>query len=255
MAAMFVAVGGCSDLSSDPPPIRHWGTAVIEGTTTAENTVAATARALFFDAATAAVTNSTAAAQTDACGTFGVDTSTVETVGKNQAGESLALKIGEQTIPMNWVPVSFWYASPTATPFTYTSGQSVALTVPGNGDVYPAGTVSVVLAEPLIVPSVTVQTNQPLDITWNGSSTTSSAVLLNLIYASPGSGYGNRQVICELKDDGAAVIPTSLLADFYTSPPVYRKLTLTRFRTNQVDIDSRTLLHINSSVSTTATLQ
>lgn len=251
-----VGLAACENLSSDPPPIRRWGSIGIEGTTSSATTVDASVMAIFFDAPQAAITNSTAAAANDACRLFGLDADTVDLEGTNQAGETLALTVGQQTIPMTWKPFFFRYESDEQTPFTYSSGQSATINIPGNGDVYPAGSISVQLAEPLIVPDVTMSATQPMTITWNATNSSSSAVLLNLLYASPGStGSANMLLSCELKDDGNLQIPQNLLTDFMASPTVHRKLVMTRFRTNQVDLDSRTLLHINSAVVTDVTLK
>ncbi len=243
-----VALSACSDLSSPPQELRRWGSVVVSATMNPDTTVGATVTAKFFNATLVAVTNSIEAAQTDACTIFGVDTTTSEVIGEKKAGDALTFAYGSETVELDWVPVQYRYDSPLTSPFSYVAGASGTITVPGSDD-YPGGTVSVLLAEPLTPGEVVVSHGQPLSLTWNGSSSGTSAILVNLLYAWPAtSNYANRMVACELKDDGTAVIPGGLLADFHESSTAFRKLTMTRFRTNYKELDDKTQLHINSSV-------
>lgn len=243
-----VALSACSDLSSKPQEMRRWGSVVVSGTMNPDSTVRATVTAKFFNATVVAVTNSVEAAQTDACTTFGIDTTTSEVIGEKKAGDVLTFAYGAESVELDWVPVQFRYDSPLAAPFSYAAGVTGTITVPGSDD-YPGGNVSVLLAEPLIPEEVVVTSGQPISLSWNGSSSGTSAILVNLLYAWPATtGYANRMVSCELKDDGSAVIPGGLLVDFHESSLAFRKLTMTRFRTNYKELDDKTQLHINSSV-------
>ena len=255
LIGITVAIAACENLDQPPQVLRRYGSVVVEGKNTSETTVSATAKAIFFESSTASVPSSLTA-QNDACTVSNVDTTTVEVLGQRNAGDAISLQVGAQTITMPWVPGGSRYDSPVGSPFVYTTGATAQVTVPGNGDQYPAGSVSVLLAEPILAPDVTVSLTQPMVITWNASTSQTSAVLLELRYANPSnSGYGNQQIICQLKDDGNMELPASSLATFLQSPQVYRSLRLTRFRTSEVDLDDRTLLHISSQTDTLVKLK
>ena len=255
LIGVTVAIAACENLDQPPQVLRRYGSVVIEGQNTSETTVSATAKAIFFESSIASVPSSITA-QNDQCTVTNVDTSAVEVLGQKNVGDALSLQVGAQTINMPWVPGGSRYDSPVGSPFVYTTGQTAQVTVPGNADVYPAGSVSVLLAEPILAPDVTVSLTQPMIINWNASTSQTSAVLLSLRYANPGNaGYGNQQIVCQLKDDGLMELPVSSLATFLQSPPIHRSLTLTRFRTNEVNLDDRTLLHISSQTDTLVKLK
>jgi hypothetical protein len=250
-----VAIAACENLDQPPQVVRRYGSIVIEGENASETTVRATAKAIFFESTIASVPSSITA-QNDQCTVTNVDTTEVEVLGQKDVGPALSLTVGSQTISMPWVPGGSRYDSPVATPFVYTTGQTAQVSVPGNADVYPAGSVSVLLAEPILAPDVTVSLTQPMVITWNASTSQTSAVLLSLRYANPGNaGYGNQQIVCQLKDDGLMELPASSLATFLQSPNIHRSLTLTRFRTSEVQLDDRTLLHISTQTDTLVKLK
>ena len=184
------------------------------------------------------------------------NTTTFEPAGQFKAGEKLTLKVGNEEYDMNWNNFSSRYDTNLESPFRYTSGTTAQVMVPGSDD-YPAGNVSVLLAEPLFAPPVnTGSGSQPITVTWNGSSDNTSAVLLALNYATSASvGFADFQIVCELSDDGQAAIASSFLTDFRNSPIAYRSLTLTRLRTNEVTLANNTLLHINSQIQINVPLQ
>lgn len=249
-------LSACSDLDSSPPVERRYGSLVIEGTNASQTEVSATAMAIFFTTTATTAVPSSSESQNDACIPTTVDTTAFEVIGSDRAGEELTLQIGAEPIPMEWHATGFRYQTPPTAPFTYTSGTSAQISVPGNGEVFPAGNVSVLLAEPIFAPDVTVSSTENMVVTWNASSNPTSAVLLSLRYADPANaGYGNMQIVCQLKDDGSMVIPLSGLTDVLASPPMHRSLTLSRYRTNEVNLDDVTLLHINSQVLTEVTLK
>ncbi len=252
LAATLFVLSACSDLSQPDQVQRRYGSIVVDGTVQSDTEVNAVATGIFFRSVTAAVPSSITS-QNDQCTVTLIDTTTVETFGVDKAGDALAMQVGTEAIELAYVPMNFRYDSPQ---FTYTAGTTAQLTVPGNGDIFPSSTVSVLLAEPLIAPPVTISSTQPLTVNWNAASGNTSAVIMSLRYASPGNaGYGNQQIVCQMKDDGQTVLPASSLTAFFNSPPMHRSLTLTRFRTNEVNVDDKTLLHINSQITVPVVLQ
>jgi hypothetical protein len=130
------------------------------------------------------------------------------------------------------------------------------VSIPGSAGAFPAQNISVKLAEPLLPQALTLpQPGLPLPVRWNATNDPTAAVIIQLKYADPtSSSFANRQVYCEVKDDGAFDIPANGLTSFLISPANLRSLTLTRWRTNEVLPDAKTVLHIVTSVDTVVAL-
>lgn len=248
------SLGACTNLTSTNPEPNRYGSVSVIGKNAAGGRVSATATAIFFEAYTAAVPASVLQ-QSDQCVYSAVDTTPTVTKGVKQAGAAVSLGVAGSSISMPFDAALFRYATPAATPISYGRGDVVQATVPGDPAVYPAASVSVKLAEPLIPGTITVPAGTtPMVFTWNTpeASDTTSAIILSLRYANPAtSTYGNEQIYCALKDDGVHQLPTSALAAFLASPNDKRSLILTRWRTREVSVDGRTILHIATSVDTT----
>ena len=133
------------------------------------------------------------------------------------------------------------------------AGDLAVATIPGAADAYPASTISVRLAEPIVPGAVTVPAaGVVLPVTWNAGGDSTAAVILSLRYANPSnSSYGNEQIYCTLKDDGRFEIPASALGPFLAAPNSTRSLRLTRWRTREALLDAKTILHIASAVDST----
>jgi hypothetical protein len=176
-----------------------------------------------------------------------------------KAGASVTLSVGSGTVNMPYDDVLFRYASSELTPFTYTSGDNVQATIPGDAATFPAASIGVKLAEPLIPGIITVPTTTaPMVFTWSSPAAgdTTSAIILSLRYANPATNtFANEQIYCALKDDGSHQLPTSALAAFLASPNDKRSLVMTRWRTREALLDDRTVLHIATSVDTTLTFR
>ena len=151
------------------------------------------------------------------------------------------------------------YATPTSPSLSYAAGDAVQVTIPGDAAVYPGGSISVRLAEPLVPGVITVPTGTtPMNFSWNTplAGDTTSAIILSLRYANPATnGVANEQIYCALKDDGVHALPTSALSAFLASPNDKRSLVMTRWRTREVSLDNRTILHIATSIDTTLTFK
>lgn len=251
--ALVGACGGLTD-SSTPSPNRY-GAVNIRGRATSNTAVRANATVIFFEAITIAVPNSTLQ-QTDNCIFQGVDTLPQVARGQFRAGESVSLTASGNTITMPYADALQRYATPDASPLAYNSGDVAQVSIPGSSGAFPAQNISVKLAEPLLPQAITVpQPGVPLPVRWNGTNDPSAAVIIQLKYADPTSStFANRQVYCEVKDDGAFDIPANGLTSFLISPANLRSLTLTRWRTNEVLPDAKTVLHIVTSVDTVVAL-
>jgi hypothetical protein len=253
-ASAVVALAACTSLTSTNPAPNRYGSVSVIGKNAANSRASAKATAIFFEAYTAAVPSSVLQ-QTDQCVYSTVDTATTVTKGVKQAGTSVSLGVAGSSVSMPYDAGLFRYATPDASPFSYGRGDVVQATIPGDPAVYPAASISVKLAEPLVPGTITVPTGTtPMVFTWNTPETsdTTSAIILSLRYANPAtSSYGNEQIYCALKDDGVHQLPTTALQAFLASPNDKRSLVMTRWRTRELSVDSRTILHIASSVDTT----
>lgn len=249
--ALF-ALTACSKLTESDVTPNRYGSVSVRARNAAGGRATANATAIFFEAYTAAVPNS-ALQQPDQCVFNGVDTTTVITKGVKRAGTALTLGVSGGTVILPYDDLYFRYANAEASPFSYASGDVAQVTIPGDPAVYPASSISVKLAEPLIPGAITVPTGTtPMVFTWNATNDTTSAIILSLRYANPAtSTYANEQIYCALKDDGTHQISTSSLAAFIASPNDKRSLVMTRWRTRESLVDSRTILHIATSVDTT----
>ncbi len=256
VAAAVCAGSACNNLTEADPITNRYGSISIRARNASGTTASANATAIFFEAFTAAIPNS-ALQQTDQCVFAQVDTSTPAVVGVKRAGDQVTLGIAGTNVPLPFDATYQRYATPENTPFVYTSGEQVQVTIPGDASAFPAATIAVRLAEPLIPGAVAVPTSTtPMNFSWNAAGDTTSAIILSLRYANPAtSTYPNEQIYCALRDDGAHQLPTTALAAFLASPNDKRVLQMTRWRTREAFIDSRTLLHIATSVDTTLTFQ
>lgn len=248
---MGMVVTACSGLTEANPTPNRYGSISIRATASSATTASAKATAVFFDAFTAAVPNS-ALQRTDRCEYAAVDTATVATRGTKRAGNEVTIAVGATNIVLPYEAGFLRYANLLGTPFTYAVGDNAQVSIPGEGDLYPSANISVPLVEPLLPGPVVLPTGtESMNVTWNPSTDTTTAIILSLRYANPStSTYANEQIYCALKDDGAHQLASSTLAAFLASPSNRRSLTMTRWRTRETLIDARTLLHIATSVDT-----
>ena len=249
-----LATAACTSLTDANPTPNRYGSVSIRARNTTGGRASASATAIIFEAYTAAVPNS-ALQQTDQCVYAAVDTATPNVKGVKKAGAAVSLTYGSSNVSLPYDDIYFRYSTPENQPFSYGAGDVVQANIPGDGTVYPAANISVRLAEPLIPGSIAVPTGTtPMAFSWNASNDSTAAIILSLRYANPTtSTYANEQIYCSLRDDGAHLLPTSALAAFLASPADKRALQLTRWRTRETLIDSRTILHIATSVDTTIT--
>lgn len=247
-------LAGCTALDNTEPTTNRYASFSIRAKNSANSRATANATAIIFEAYTAAVPNS-ALQRNDQCVYAPVDTATAIVKGVKKAGSPATLVIGGTTVTMPYDDLYFRYANAENTPFSYSRGDVAIASIPGDAAVYPAASISVPLAEPIIPGVITVPTGtEAMSFTWNGAIDSTSAVILSLRYANPAtSTYANEQIYCSLNDDGSHLLPTTALSAFLVSPNSKRSLQLTRWRTRESFPDARTILHIASSVDTTLT--
>jgi len=253
-ALSAIALTACDSLEQTAPTTNRYASFSIRAKNSPNNRAIASATAIIFEAYTAGVPNSSLN-RTDQCVYAPVDTSTAVIKGVKKAGNTASLSVGSTTVPLPYDDLLFRYSTPENVTFSYGRGDVVQATLPGDPAVYPGATITVPLAEAIIPGTITIPTGtEPMRFTWNGPTDSTSAVILSLRYANPAtSTFANEQIYCSLNDDGAHQLPTTVLTAFLASPNSKRALTMTRWRTREAFPDSRTILHIASSVDTTLT--
>ncbi len=254
VGALCVAgsLAACDSTTSTNPPQNSYAAINIRAVNAPNGQGSAKATGVIFDAYNVSIPVSVQQ-RTDQCLYAGVDTSTALPTGAYKAGSAITLSYGTTTVSMPYDSVNFRYASPAASPFRYAAGDVVQATIPGVAGGFPAATISLRLAEPLIPGAIKLPTGtEPMTFTWNAASDSLSAIIVSLRYANPiTSSYANEQIYCALNDDGLYQLSGAALTAFFASPADKRSLVMTRWRTNQLATSATSLLHISSSVDTT----
>lgn len=257
---LFTALmlAACSSVTEYRPVVNRYGALNVTARTTGATagTARANATLIFFDALTVAVPNS-ALQQSDQCIISLVDTTSIISQGEKKLAVAPSLAVSGVSVPLVFSDTLKRYATSTANPFTYKAGDQLQVTIPGDADLFPTAALAVKLAEPVIPGAVTApSTGQAMAVTWNGTNDPTASVVMALRYANPStSPVANEQVYCVLKDDGVHEFSPVALTNFYNSPAARRTLTITRWRTNESQPDSRTLLHLATSFDTTIVLR
>jgi hypothetical protein len=246
-----LALSACKGLEPIENVINKYGSVDVVAKATSATTARATATAIFFESASAAVPNS-ADQQNDQCAFQPFDSIPNVIVGQKRAGESVSLAVGSSTTTLPYEEASSRYRTPSTQPFTYQSGDVVTATIPGAADVFPASTISVKLAEPVVPGAILVPAGgQPFAILWTGTNDPTAAMLISLRYALGSSSTSTmEQIYCSAKDDGRYDIPANALTAFFAAPATSRSLSLTRYRTNQAKLASDVLIHIATRADT-----
>lgn len=249
---------GCfKGLTEAETTLTKFGAISVQGVSGPGGTTTATANAIFFDAYSASIPDSRV--QPNSCQYALVDTSHAISSGTMKAGASLSMAIGAgsntTTRDLAFDTPNYRYFN--STPVTYTTNDSVTITIPGDVTGFPANTIKVRMAEPLIPQDVTVPTaGGNMTVKWNAAPDTTGAIIVAVRYANPATmTYANEQIICSLKDDGTEDILGSALGAFQLSPPALRSIKLTRWRTFAFKPSTYTLLHLVSTVDTIAKLK
>jgi hypothetical protein len=250
--ALLLPAAACDGVNQPLPIANRYMAVNITGRHGGAGQVSAGATVILFEAYTTAVPNS-AQQQGDQCTlTPLLDTLGTEVRGQRQAGTAATLVVAGQTLTLPYSTLLSRYATAANAPFTYRAGDEGVATLPGDATVFPAASIGVKLAEPLVPgPLAAPVDGQPIAVTWNGTNDPTAAVQLSLRFASPITASGaNTQLLCAVRDDGAFDIPAAALATFQVAPAATRSLKITRWRTNEAQPDPRTLVHISSSVDT-----
>lgn len=250
LGALALFGAACKELEHTVAPVNQYGAINVAAKSASATSARGVATAIFFEALSAAVPNS-AQQQDDACAFQPFDSIPSPSIGQNRAGETLALTVGSSNLSLAFDQNGLRYATPGTSPFTYQPGDAATVTIPGS-DKFPASTISVKLAEPVVPGPIVVPAGaQPFVVTWTGTNDPTAAMLISLRYALGTSATANmEQIYCSAKDDGRFEIPANALTSFFAAPASSRSLSLTRYRTNEAQLASNALLHIASTADT-----
>ncbi|MEO7998822.1 MAG: hypothetical protein ABI852_15335 [Gemmatimonadaceae bacterium] len=256
-ALVVLPLSACFRSVTEGGTITKYGAISILGAPSTGGNATATASAIFFQAYAVSVPDSRL--QSNSCQYATVDTTHSTSPGVLRAGSSLSLLFGTSGATtqreMSFESATARYLS--STPTTYKANDSVTVAIPGDAAGFPASSIKIRLAEPLLPTDVTVPpTGTDMAVRWNASPDSTTAIILSLKYANPASStYANEQIICALKDDGTEDISTSALGPFSLSPVALRSLKLTRWRTNAVTMADGSFLHIVTTVDSLVKLK
>ncbi len=244
-------LGACSSITENNATLSNYGAITITGKNAAAGRAIATINAVFFQGLAATAPNS-ALQQGDQCAYAFIDTTTGGSTGSLKVGENLALSFAGTSVAMPYSTALLRYEPATGTALSYAAGDAATISIPGLAGSFPAASISVKLAEPIIPgPLVIPAAGVPLDVTWNATNDATAAIILSVRYGgAPTATVQNEQIYCALKDDGAFQVPASGLGAFLASPSALRSVTLIRWRTQEVRPDASSLVHVVSTVDT-----
>ncbi|MES2522354.1 MAG: hypothetical protein V4617_06640 [Gemmatimonadota bacterium] len=245
------ACGGLTDTSSE---IGRYAAVTITARSTSATAATGTATAIVFDSYSALVPNSTLERR-ETCQVLTYTPTVNELRGQLRAGNAVGFSVGASNLSLEYDDNRMRYSLPAAGTFTYGRGDVATITIPGVAQGYPASSISVKLAEPVIPGAMVNPTpGLPFTVLWNETGDPTALVIISLRYGSSAGSIGE-QIYCTATDDGQFELSSSALLSFHASPAATRNLSITRFRTNQTLLDPRTLLHVGTSADTVIALR
>jgi hypothetical protein len=171
-------------------------------------------------------------------------------------GEGVQVTVATTTATLVPVQQASGLIAYTASPFAVTPGATANLVVPGTAGGFPAATASVRTAEPFTFDPVLV-TEEPegLPLSWTTDFPTGivgQIMLVSLRYASGGGDDLDRQIYCELRDDGSFTVPADLAVGWGDAGVTVRTVNVQRVRKQIVQI-SGDVLEFGSTFDVTGT--
>lgn len=250
LAACSPVLAACSNLSGSDAQPNRYAALNVQARNNGATGASGLATVIFFTGVNVSVPNS-GRQQFDQCIISRIDTATIAATGMNSVGSGLALSVGGRPTTLTYNSTLLRYETGSV-PLTYSAGEAATLTVPDAGAVFPAGSLSLKLAEPIVPAALALPApNADWTVRWNGTNDGLSSIQLQLQYATNSLVTApNEQVYCVLIDDGVTTLPAANLTGFLASPGAMRSMRLLRWRTNERVLDPNTLLHLTSTVDT-----
>jgi hypothetical protein len=245
-----LVVPACTSLS-DVQGNNRYGAVTISATGSYEGPFTATPTATFFRGQPQELPDSRT--EVDQCAPFNYAPESF-VPGNLEAGNAIELRVGASTVSLRQPPnLPLVYALPAGGGFNYVAGDTVRVTIPGQAGGFPAASIALRLAEPVIVNAVvTGAETEDLAIRWQPNGDARSGIIISLRFSTvAGTLVPNRQLLCAVRDNGAYTIASGFLGEYYSADPVSRSVNVLRWRTNAVTVDERTALYIVSTIDTT----
>lgn len=176
------------------------------------------------------------------------DTSGAETVS---AGPSLTATVSgaNSTVPRITTGTYVSYAMPLGANLPYVPGDTLAVSIPGDAEGFPAATVKVRTAEPFVMEAVVPPPAGPssTEVIWTPAPVPGSVMTLSLRYSTEdGVMTPNAQIYCVFVDDGSAILPDAVRTAWVASAPESRSQFAQRVREASVAISGSTRVRIFS---------
>lgn len=169
------------------------------------------------------------------------------------AGAAVTAQIGDTTRTLTRSTATDGtqtYKITTGSAFAFTPGDSLQVTVPGATSGFSPFVIKGRTAEAFTASEPTPPAaGEPLTLTWSAAPAVGSTMLVSLRYASPSSSGGalDRQIYCDLVDDGSYAIAPSLITDWRVATT--RSYVFTRWRTEIKQVNSSSVAILTSTFS------
>jgi hypothetical protein len=174
------------------------------------------------------------------------------------AGDAIGVRISGNTatlVEKNDGSVRTYVLPVPGSTIPMTPGDTAFLTVPGASGGFPAAEIAVRTAEPFTLDPVPVgEQGAEVPLHWTAAPHPNSVMVVSLRYATSISATQNRQVYCELADDGSFTIPGDVTFEWQATGSKLRSASATRYRANlkQVGTD---VLHAAAVFNVTGAVQ
>lgn len=129
----------------------------------------------------------------------------------------------------------------------YTPGDTITFTGSGDANGFPLFSIKARSAEAFTFTEPAVPAaGQPLVLSWTTTGVApGSSMLVSLRYNAPNSDELDRQVFCEMVDDGTFSIPATFLVEWRTATE--RETAFSRWRTEFKQVDGRSFVVVSSN--------
>ena len=165
------------------------------------------------------------------------------------AGESVA--VSTATLTRFLVPTSDgnreFYELAFGDTLPFRPGEEVTITVPGAPGGFSNGTISVFTAHAFTLDPVNPQPpeDSPLELRWTPAGDDGTKMLVQLRYGVD-QITPDRQIFCELVDDGEAEVPAALVNQWRTAATGSREVTAARWRVAVEEVNDGILVVVSA---------
>jgi hypothetical protein len=227
----LLALAAC--LETDPIPEANYGVIGLATVVSAANDTILSPEAQFFR--TGLLSLPTSRVDDDQCqrAAFPVPDQVGGLPRFLDAGDSVAISTAASTkylFPVVGVGGGERYALRDSV-FPFHPGENVTVTVPGAAGGFANGTISVLTARGFTLGQIAPSppAGEGIDLTWTPAGDDGTKMLMSLQYGV-GQIEANEQIFCSLVDDGAAEVPSTLVAQWRDATTGSRRVAAARWR-------------------------